>query len=325
MKRRKFTYIFLFLSLFSALTLFSASGGKKAPRTIDFARRVKNGDVYEVFVKLARTSEYNLIIGGSEKSLKKYEALSINFSGVLTFEEVILPEKNGDAGQGARKVTARLKIRDLSGNIQGKEVGAEHLAGKSLRVDMSKYPAVFTPLDPLTVLKKEDINLLQNIFIPPESKDTLEVFTGEKRTLKEGETFPLDTKALCRKLAARKIFCKEEDWETFCRFEGVVPFRNLNCARFTINMKMDKVSGYQFRYQATILLPEKKEDGPPVSIQRNSVEFLTRYINPANHFASGGQLSCENKENSSFIMLPLKTPEKYPGLDGGFFDLLRRK
>lgn len=319
MKKPLLFYISLFLSVSFFLPAVRA---EKKKYTIDFDRQVKSGEVYELFVKLDRTSEYIFHIGGAEKKMTQYDVLNISFSGILTVEK---NEKVKVGNKEINQTQTLLKIRTLSGSINGKKIDAEHLSDKSFRMDITCFPAAVVPVDPDVRLKKEELYLLQNIFIPGEGNKTFSSFTGKSRNLEVGEVFTLNTKELRKAFAEKKINCKESELTATCRFDGFFPFRGINCGRFTIRMKSDKIPGFQFHCQSTLFLPAKKEQGVPVNIQRTSVEFLTRYISPANHFASGGQISRESKESLSLVMLPYRKIVPHKGLDGGFFDLLRRK
>lgn len=313
-----------FISIFSAVLLLlsaadtlsaaekKSSGGKKI--LFDFERRVNKGDSYLCFVKLERVLEYLLAVPGAEKKLEKYESISLNFAGHLTVEKV-------NTAGNMQEVS--VKISSLSGSVNGTPVPCENLSEKVLKGDLKLSPVKFSFRDTGTALSREQNLLLQALF-PPASNNSLPDLTGKTRLLSPGETFPLNTEKYRKALAERKIAGTEKNITGFCRFEGIFPFRGKQCGRFFMELKSDKIPGYQFRYRASCYIPEKKDEGPAVSIQREAVEFLTRNISPANRFASGGQLTMEAKENTSIVLLPAENlPREQPS--GGFFDLLKKK
>lgn len=309
-------YSFVLFLLLTTGTLSAAekksSGGKKI--LFDFERRVNKGDSYLCFVKLERVLEYLLAIPGAEKKLEKYESISLNFAGHLTVEKV------NPAGN-MQEVT--VKISSLSGSVNGSPVPCENLTGKVLKGDLGVSPVKFSFRDTAISLSAEQNLLLQAVF-PPASANSLADLTGKTRHLSPGETFFLNTEKYRKALAERKIASTEKNLTGFCRFEGSFPFRGKQCGRFFLELKSDKIPGYQFRYRASCYIPEKKEEGPAMSIQREAVEFLTRNIFPANRFASGGQLTMEAKEDASIVLLAADSlPQEQPS--GGFFDLLKKK
>ena len=319
MKRQAENVFIIFFSiLFSLSALLLPAAEKKVPEKgkiiFDFERKVKKGDIFHCFIKLERSLEYLLAISGTEKKLQKYESVSLNFSGTVTAEAV---NKSGSM----EKIT--VKISSLSGSVNGSPVSCKNLTGKTLKGDLTLYPVQFTFPDRTPVLSAEQQTLLRAVF-PPATENALTDLTGKKRSLFPGEKFPLDLTKYRKELAARKIHSTEKNLSGFCRFDGFFPFRGRRCGRFFMEMKSGKIPGYQFRYRATCYIPEKKEEGPATSIQREAVEFLTRNISPANRFASGGQMTMEAKEEASIVLFPVeKTEEKT--YKGGFLDLLNKK
>ena len=311
-----FTCFFILL-FFPASESLSAAETKDSGRKkifFDFERRVKAGDSFQCFVKLERVMEYLLAVSGVEKKLEKYESISLNFAGHLTVEKV------NEAGN-MQEVLVR--ISSLSGSVNGTPVSCEALTGKVLKGDLGISPVKFFFRDNKQTLSPEQSTLLQALF-PPASGNSLPDLTGKTRSFLPGETFALNMEKYRKALAGRKIASTEKNLTGICRFDGLFPFREKKCGRFFLEMKSNKIPGYQFRYRATCYIPEKKEEGPAVSIQREAVEFLTRNISPANRFASGGQLTMEAKEEASIVLLPAgNLPQEQPS--GGFFDLLKKK
>ena len=305
----------IWLALFLCAALFPCLFSAERRKAFDFVRQVKVGEKYELFARFGQTADYRFSLAGSEgKSLGKYESVKSDLSAVLLVKS---------AGEKGEMREALLRIRSLSGSVNGKNIPCNELEGKSFLVRWEASGTSITPQDKGRTLNEEETLLLLPFFQSP-SGSAFSDLAGEGRSLLRGEVFPLNTDKIRASLAKRKIFCSEKDLEAFCRYEGVFPFRNRPCGRFSLHMKSDKIPGYQFRYQATIYLPEKTEDGPPWNIQRSAVEFLSRNVTPANHFAAGGQMTCEIKEDSSIVMFPCeKEEEKMP--EGGFFDLLKRK
>ena len=309
-------YSFTLLFLLTTGTLSAAEKKDPGRKKIhfDFERRVNKGDSYLCFVKQERVLEYLLAIPGAEKKLEKYESISVNFAGHLTVAKV-------NTAGNMQEVS--VKISSLSGSVNGSPVSCENLTGRLLKGDLGISPVKFTFRDTDTPLSGDQNLLLQAVF-PPAANNSLPDLTGKTRTLTPGETFFLNTEKYRKALAERKIDSTEKNLTGFCRFEGIFPFRGKLCGRFFMELKSDRIPGYQFRYRATCYIPEKKEDGPAMSIQREAVEFLTRNISPANRFASGGQLTMEAKEEASIVLLPAENlPQEQPS--GGFFDLLKKK
>lgn len=310
--------IFSFLLCF---TLFFSLSGAGKKYSFDFTRKVKEGAEYELFIKYDQTKEYQFLVSGTEKKLKKYESCHVELSAILAIE------KTDPAG---RMEKARLTVRTYTGRIQDVSrqspyTSTDDLSGRIFLLDHSSGKEKgMLPADGKNPLSGEDLFLLQGLFQDPSGRSFADL-AGERKTLVPGETFPLNTEKIRKELEKRKIFCKEKELENFCRFEGITSFRNIRCGKFFLDMKSDKIPGYQFRYRASLYLPEKKEDGSFVSIQRDAVEFLVRNITPVNPLASGGQISVETKENASFIMLPFEKLPEQQTLEGGFFDLLKRK
>ncbi|MBP5181741.1 MAG: hypothetical protein J6331_01810 [Lentisphaeria bacterium] len=305
----------IWLTLFLCAVIFPCLFSAERRKAFDFVRHVNVGEKYELFARFDQTSDCRFVIAGSENSaLGKYESVHSDLSAVLTVESV---------GEKGELRAALLRIRSLSGSVNGKNVPCEELEKRSFLVRPEASGTFFTPRDGKRALKEEEALLLKPFFLSS-SGSAFSDLAGEGKSLLRGEVFPLKTEKIRASLAERKIFCSEKELEAFCRYEGTFPFRNKPCGRFFLHMKSDKIPGYQFQYQATVYLPEKKEDGPPWNIQRSAVEFLARNITPANHFAAGGQMTCETKENASIVMFPCeKEEEKTP--EGGFFDLLKRK
>lgn len=295
--------------LFSSL-LFS--GEKKY--TFDFVRQVKKQDRFQIFIKLDRESQYTLSLAGSEKKLEKRESMKLDLAGSLTVEKISTDGKNK---------LFLLQIDSFSGQINSSATLPDACNGRRFLIDTKYFPAKITANDGKKELDKTSLILLQSIFSSSQ-ENMLSSLTGKRATLKRGEKFSVNTESYRKELAARKIFCKEKDFPAFCRFDGIFPYRENRCGRFYFNIKSDTVPGYQFRCQMTVYLPEKKEDGPPVSIQRDAVEFLAKNIPPVNHLASGGMMQMETKETSSFVLLPARK-ERVPAISGGFLDLLKRK
>lgn len=312
LKKWRKLFLFLFLLSFS----FAALGKNTEKKiTFDFTRNVRKGDSFNCFVKLERSCDYILAIPGVDKKLEKYESVQVDFVGLITVEE---------ANQAGNMRSVSIRIASLSGSYNGTPVTGKTLTGKIFRADLSRSPAHFSCInDKRFVLKKEELALLRAVF-PPETENKLSDLTGKTRSLSPGEIFPLHTEKFRKALAERKIFCSEKEMESSCRFDGIFPFRGKQCGRFHIHIKSDKVTGYQFRFQATCHIPEDPEQGPPVSIQREALEFLTRRISPVNRFASGGQMTMEAKESASFVLLPAEN-QASSRKDGAFFDLLKRK
>ncbi|MBO5760644.1 MAG: hypothetical protein J6S53_03775 [Lentisphaeria bacterium] len=305
-----------FLFLFFVFPLFPAE--KKY--VFEFERSVKEGAEYELFIKLDQSSSYQFLLAGTEKKHLKNESLHIQLSAILTI---------GKTDPSGRMKKARLLVRSYSGRFQESTgnrsyTNKDDLAGRVYLLSFSGNKTILQAADGKTPLSPEDLFLLQGLFQDPAGNSFADL-AGEKRSLVPGETFALNTENFRKGLEKRKIFCKEKDLENFCRFEGIAPFRNIRCGKFFLNIKSDKIPGYQFRYRASLFLPEKKEGGPFVSIQRDMVEFLVRNITAVNSLAAGGQISYEIKESASFIMLPLEKPLEKETLEGGFFDLLKRK
>ncbi len=337
------------LFLLTAVPVFLPAAGKQ--QEVFFSGKARSGDCFEFSIHSVRLLEYVLVVPGAEKEALRTEGIDLSAKGMLTLKKVnawgspLELDFRVDALRG--KING--KTFDCA-NLRGRTVTAD-LTGTiplfRLKEDSSSPPADGSAFDPAAILggssaaskssgnsgslsgdgKADGTNgknpsgirlspeaeIFLGTMFRPAVEEHLSDTLGPSRLLSLGEEWPIRTDSLLNTLKTRRIKAEKENIEGSAVLSARDRFAGIDCWKVNIKMESRGIQGYDFRFEAAVILPVDPSLGGAVRMMRQAKEVIDRHLPNDNPMSAGNVFKLISSDQTDIIMTPLSPPRSGKG------------
>lgn len=290
------------MKILLSLLFFALFFAGYAAEKVVFDRPLKPGAVYDCIIHSEQSSRYALQMPGAENPVVKLDTVSVSLSARLTVTAV---------NPSGNPAGIRLELRSFSGTLNGVPVQTKPLLNQTVTGNLSKHPVTFSCVK--SPLSKEASALLSAVFRPA-ADSRLSDMAGPDRELKEkGQVWMPSFKELCKTLEARKLAVSPKDLMGGITYSGKMELEKIQCFKFQIRIDTKQRADYDFRFNATVLLPVDPAGGPALKVTRDATEIVKRNVPRDNPFAAGADVELISKDSTDVTLIPSSSAQSLSG------------
>ncbi len=331
------------LFLLTAVPFLLPAAGKQ--QEVFFSGKARSGDRFEFSIHSVRLLEYVLVVPGAEKEALRTEGIDVSAKGILTLKKVnawgspleldfrvdaLRGKINGKtfdcANLRGRTVSAdltgtvplfRLKedssssSSQLGGNafdpaaVLGGSSAASKSSGNSGSLSGDGKTDGINGENPSGIRLSPEAEIFLGTMFRPAVEEHLSDTLGTSCLLSLGEEWPIRTDSLLNTLKTRKIKAEKENIEGSAVLSARDRFAGIDCWKVNIKMESRGIQGYDFRFEAAVILPVDPSLGGAVRMMRQAKEVIDRHLPNDNPMSAGNVFKLISSDQTDIIMTPL--------------------
>lgn len=281
------------------ILLFFLTAFLTAASPLSFDRKAKAGDYFQTEITLNAEREYKFTLTGPGKPVLKQESIVLTLFGGMKVLEV---NAHGNPSR------IELRIDNISGRVNGKDLDPEALNGKSIIGDLRRNPVRFVFSDTGKPVSKNAHFVLGSLFrVPAENslKDTL----GTGMIPEKKKRWKISAMPVLQSLRERGFRLSGDSILADAVFEERERCRKTDCWKVVVNIMSKETQSLDFRLKAELWIPIDPNIHV-IRMIRTGVEVINRPLPPENPFAAGSDVRVITKERLEAVLLPAKEPPR---------------